>query len=182
MNSNQHHPSTELRVKRIRPEAVMPFYAHPGDSGMDLVAAESLVLAPGEVGMVPTGLILSIPRGFEVQIRARSGLSLRTRLRLPNSPGTIDSGYRDELHILVENASQASLVEDPEAIYEVSERLCRHGTYRIEAGDRIAQMVFARVTEATLIDESEALEFESEDRGGGFGSSGTRVEGGNEAP
>lgn len=159
-----------LEIQRIRPTAVLPSYAHEGDAGMDIVAAEAVTLAPGEVQAVPTGLILRIPRGYEVQIRPRSGLSLKTRLRLPNSPGTIDSGYRDELRILVENSSQIQAAS--EATYDLHVTDAPHGTYAIQAGDRIAQMVLAKVSQAEVVAVEAFSEHDTEDRGGGFGSSG----------
>lgn len=161
-----------LAIQRVRPQAVLPFYAHVGDAGMDVVAAEQVILAPGEVKAVPTGLILRIPHGYEVQIRPRSGLSLKTRLRLPNSPGTIDSGYRDELMILVENNSQIGAPGADDAVYDVSEREARHGSYVIHPGDRIAQMVLASVSRAEVVEVDKIENHEIEDRGGGFGSSG----------
>lgn len=162
----------QLDIQRVRPSAVLPYYAHDGDAGMDVVAAEEIVLAPGDIKAVPTGLILRIPRGYEVQIRPRSGLSLKTRLRLPNSPGTIDAGYRDELMILVENISNPVFGDAAEARYDVSEKQARHGTYTIRPGDRIAQMVLAPVTRAGIVEVSEISDYETGDRGGGFGSSG----------
>ncbi len=164
--------SVRLEIKRVRESAVMPFYANPGDAGMDLVAAEEVLLAPGETKAVPTGLILQIPEGYEVQIRPRSGLSLKTRLRLPNSPGTIDSGYKDELLILVHNASPDGF-EWP--VMDLTEKENRAGTYRIRRGDRIAQMVLAKVTTAEPWEVQEFSEAGMVNRGGGFGSSGVQV-------
>ncbi len=86
-------PDVAIHIERCRAEASLPFYAHPGDAGMDLRAAENCVIEPGQTVAVPTGLRLAIPAGFEIQIRPRSGLSLHTPLRVPNSPGTIDSGF-----------------------------------------------------------------------------------------
>ena len=95
----------EVHITRCRSNAHLPFYAKPGDAGMDLVAAEETLLAPGETKLVPTGLKVAIPEGFEIQVRPRSGLSLHTPLRIPNSPGTIDAGFRDEICIIVTNTS-----------------------------------------------------------------------------
>lgn len=165
--------SKNLEIKRIRAEARLPFYANHGDAGLDISAAEEIIIYPGETKTVATGLILNIPYGYEVQIRPRSGLSLKTRLRLPNAPGTIDSGYKDELKILIHNASP-DCSSDTE-IYDLSCKSNPAAAYKINVGDRIAQMVFAKVSSATIV---EVDEFSSEDvpnRGGGFGSSGVKL-------
>ena len=91
----------KLLIEKYREDAVIPTYAHEGDAGMDLYAAEDVIIAPGTSVLVPTGLKMAIPVGYEVQIRPRSGVSLKTALRIPNSPGTIDSGYRDEVNVIM---------------------------------------------------------------------------------
>ena len=124
----------------------------PGAAGMDVVAAltEALVLEPGDRSIVPTGLALEIPPGFEIQVRPRSGLALRHGVTLPNSPGTIDSDYRGELGVLLVN-----LGSEP---------------FTIERGLRIAQLVMAPTVRAQLIVVDE---LGSTDRGsGGFGHTG----------
>ncbi len=158
-------------VRRIRPGASLPRRNHPGDAGFDVTSAVDLVLAPGETVAVPTGLILDIPAGYEIEVRPRSGISLGTRLRIANSPGTVDHGYRDELCILVHNASCPCEVRDPEAVFELAERGNRAGSYRIAAGERIAQLVINRL--APIMMEWTSGEATGPDRGGGFGSSGT---------
>lgn len=163
-----------LEFKKLRETAILPFYAHPGDAGMDICAACEVVLKPGEAFPVPTGWALNIPLGYEVQIRPRSGLSYRTRLRLPNAPGTIDSGYKDELCILMYNASaenEASL----QLTLDVTEKENRSGVYVIRPGDRVAQMILAPVSEAENVLVT-AFSEGTQDRGGGFGSSGHRSE------
>jgi dUTP pyrophosphatase len=140
-----------IRIKRLRPEAALPTYAHgPGeDAGMDIRAAEDVLLPPGETRLAPTGLALEIPSGWEAQIRPRSGLALRHSITMPNAPATIDPGYRGELQIILLN-----LGREP---------------YQVHAGDRIAQMVITRY-EAVEWEEGELAETA---RGaGGFGSSG----------
>ena len=92
-----------VQVKRLREDAVIPQYAHAGDAGFDLVAVEGVIIKPGETKLVPTGLAVSIPEGYEIQIRPRSGKSLKTNLRIANAPGTIDSGYKGEVGIIVSN-------------------------------------------------------------------------------
>ena len=160
-----------IYIERTRPEAQLPYYVHPGDAGMDVCAAADLLLAPGETRLVPTGLILHIPQGYEVQVRPRSGLSYKTRLRLPNSPGTIDSGFKDELHIVVHNSSYEDQCSGQ--ILDCNEKQNRQAFYQIKAGDRIAQLVVAAVS-AAILSEGRPPEDANMvvDRGGGFGHSG----------
>lgn len=132
----------------------LPDYATEGAAGADLRAnlpdRGRMVLAPGARALVPTGLLLAIPQGYEVQVRPRSGLALRHGITLPNAPGTIDSDYRGPLGVIVLNAGEAA--------------------FEIAHGDRIAQMVVAPVLRATFR-EAEALPGTA--RGaGGFGSTG----------
>lgn len=140
-----------IRIKKLHPHAHLPEYAHgpAEDAGMDIRCIEALTLEPGVPQAVPTGLALEIPSGFEVQIRPRSGLALKHAITLPNSPATIDPGYRGELKIILLNLGKAP--------------------YQVHAGDRIAQMVVARYEPV----EWEEGELAESIRGvGGFGSSG----------
>ena len=140
-----------IRIKRLRPDASLPHYAHgpEEDAGMDLRAVERVVLAPGMAHGVPTGLAIELPAGYEAQIRPRSGLALKHAITLPNSPATIDPGYRGEIGIILLN-----LGSEP---------------YTVHPGDRIAQMVVARY-EPVEWDEGGLA---GSTRGsGGFGSSG----------
>lgn len=141
----------KLKVQRLRPDAELPSYAHgPGeDAGMDLRAVEAVMLAPGVPAQVPTGIAIELPPGYEAQIRPRSGLALKHAITLPNSPATIDPGYRGEIRVILLNLGAAP--------------------YQIERGDRIAQMVIARYEAVEWIEE----ELTSSVRGpNGFGSSG----------
>jgi dUTP pyrophosphatase len=140
-----------LRIKRLSPDARIPSYAHgPGeDAGMDLRATERTILAPGTPKLVPTGLAIELPAGYEAQIRPRSGLALKHAITLPNAPATIDPGYRGEIKVILLNLGA--------------------GDYVIEKGDRIAQMVIARYE----VVEWQESELSDSARGeGGFGSSG----------
>jgi dUTP pyrophosphatase len=140
-----------LRIRRIHPDATLPKYAHgpEEDAGMDLCAVEDALLEPNVPQAVPTGLTLELPSGYEAQIRPRSGLALKHAISVPNSPGTIDPGYRGEVKVILINLGRAP--------------------YQIHKGDRIAQMVIARY-EALEIVEGELSE--STRGAGGFGSSG----------
>ena len=141
-----------LPIRRLDSEIPLPIYAKPGDAGADLVAAEGLVLtAGGGRALVATGIAIAIPEGFAGFIQPRSGLALKHGVTCLNSPGLIDSGYRDELKVLLINT-------DPENDYEV------------KRGDRIAQLVIQAVEQAEwdLVDD-----LGSSARGtGGFGHSG----------
>ncbi|MGA8029657.1 MAG: dUTP diphosphatase [Bryobacteraceae bacterium] len=141
----------QIRIKKLNPDAHLPEYAHgpTEDAGLDVRCIEGGVLEPGVPKAFATGLALEIPAGYEVQIRPRSGLALKHAITLPNSPATIDPGYRGELKIILLNLGKL--------IYEV------------HAGDRIAQMVVAQYEPV----EWEEGELAESARGiGGFGSSG----------
>ncbi len=161
----------EIFVEVCREDAVLPRYTNPGDAGMDVYAAEEVIIAPGETVVVPTGLKLAIPEEYEIQVRPRSGLSLKTPIRIPNSPGTIDSGYRDELGIIVNNNSDKSLCEKDTAPYTLDEKGNKSGTYVIRKGDRIAQIVLQVVPKMVLTQVSSVKDI-GFNRGGGFGSTG----------
>jgi dUTP diphosphatase len=142
----------KIRIKRLREDAFLPAYAHGAleDAGLDLQAVEEKTLRPGAPQLVATGLAIELPPGYEAQIRPRSGLALKHAITLPNSPATIDPGYRGEIRVIMLNLGS----ED----------------YTIRRGDRIAQMIIARYETA----EWELGELGDSRRGtGGFGSSGT---------
>lgn len=141
----------KIRIQRLSPAASLPVYAHgpDEDAGMDLTALEDVLLLPQQPALVPTGLAIELPPGYEAQVRPRSGLALKHAITIPNSPATIDPGYRGEIKVILLNSGAAP--------------------YQIHKGDRIAQMVIARY-EAIEWDES-ALN-DSTRGAGGFGSSG----------
>src|SRR5580693_2159660 len=141
-----------MRIKRLHPDAMVPRYAHgpEEDAGMDLHAVEPVTLAPGETKLVPTGLTIELPPGFEAQIRPRSGLALKHSITLPNSPATIDPGYRGEIRVILQNLGRE--------------------VFEIHPGDRIAQMVIARYEAVEWVEHEELSE--SARGAGGFGSSG----------
>jgi dUTP pyrophosphatase len=141
----------QIRIQRIHPDAVLPRYAHgpDEDAGMDLIAVEEVTLDPQVPRMVPTGLTIELPPGYEAQVRPRSGLALKHAISMPNTPGTIDPGYRGEIRVILIN-----LGREP---------------YTVHAGDRIAQMIVARYEAVEWIEEALA---DSTRGQGGFGSSG----------
>ena len=128
----------------------MPAYAHASDAGMDVRSVRELVIPPGGRALVPTGLVVNLPAGYEAQVRPRSGLALKAGVTVLNSPGTIDAGYRGEIGVILANFGQDD--------------------FKVNVGDRIAQLVIAPVLQPVVV---EATEVDSTDRGaGGFGSTG----------
>lgn len=159
-----------LKIEKIRPEAVFPTYAHEGDAGMDLYSCEDVIIEPGRSALIPIGIKMAIPVGYEVQIRPRSGISLNTPIRIPNAPGTIDAGYRDEINVILYNTSFMNEAEDG-LPFSLKTKGNKHGNYKINKGDRVAQMVFAKVC-SPKIEVVLSVSEEGTNRGGGFGSSG----------
>ena len=141
----------QIKIKKLSPNASLPEYAHgpEEDAGLDVRSIESAVLLPNVALAVSTGLAFEIPSGYEVQLRPRSGLALKHAITLPNSPATIDPGYRGELKVIMLNLGKMP--------------------YEIKEGDRIAQMVVSKYEAVTW---NEADLADSTRGEGGFGSSG----------
>lgn len=159
----------DVFVEVIREGVRLPAYSNPYDAGMDVCAAEDVTIEPGQTVIVPTGLKFAIPEGYEIQVRPRSGISLRTPLRLSNSPGTIDAGYRDELGILITNTSPDP--DDPKKVWALDSKGNQKGSYLIKKGERIAQLVLAEVPRMNLV-KVDSVSNIGTNRGGGFGSTG----------
>jgi dUTP pyrophosphatase len=141
----------ELRVVRLRDDAVVPTRAHPGDAGLDLVAVSRLELAPGERGIVDTGVAVAVPDGHAGFLLRRSGLAANHGVTVLNAPGLIDSGYRGELKVILLNTD-------------------REDTFVVEPGERVAQLV---VLPIGLFEPLEVEQLDSTERGhGGHGSTG----------
>ena len=139
-----------LRIRKLQPDAVVPHYAHPGDAGMDLFAAEATVIPASESRMVRTGIAIELPPATEAQVRPRSGLAAKHGITVLNSPGTIDAGYRGEVCVILINHGKAS--------------------FSVEKGMKIAQMVIQHVL---TVNVEEVTELSDTRRGtGGFGSTG----------
>ncbi|HKY66194.1 MAG TPA: dUTP diphosphatase [Acidimicrobiales bacterium] len=145
-------PVLRVPVVRLDPDLPLPSYARPGDAGADLVAREAVLLRRGGGrGLVGTGIALALPAGFAGFVQPRSGLALRHGVTCLNTPGLIDSGYRDELRVLLVNT-------DPDE------------DYGVERGDRIAQLVIQRVEHVSFAAVSS---LDASERGpGGFGHTG----------
>lgn len=177
----------KVKIKRMREGVQLPEYKSVLASGFDLAAAEDVLVRPGETVVVPTGIAVELPPGYELQVRPRSGVSKRTKLRISNTPGTIDADYRGEIGILVDNLMPATTWVT-NGVLTIEEELepfnddpfsddnedakFMYGTYLIRRGDRIAQAVIAPVVRAEFVEVDELSETE---RGaGGFGSTGVR--------
>ena len=139
-----------LKIKRLVPDAVLPAFAHPDDSGMDLCATEDAVLEPGARALIHTGLSFELPPSTELQLRPRSGLAIRNGISMVNTPATIDEGYRGEVCVILIN-----LGSEP---------------FAVKKGMRIAQAVLCPIIRPNIV---EADTLSETDRGiGGFGSTG----------
>jgi dUTP pyrophosphatase len=141
---------TELPVRRLRADAVVPTQAYAGDAGLDLAACERVELGPGERAVVPTGLAIAVPEGYAGFVQPRSGLAAEHGLTILNTPGLIDSGYRGELRVVLHNSDRTT-------------------PFVVEPGLRIAQLVVLPVAALELVEVGELPESERGARG--FGSS-----------
>ncbi len=145
---------TEVLIKKLSEDVELPKYETSGSSGMDLAANidQQIKIEPGKTAIIPTGISLSIPKNFEIQIRPRSGLAVKNQVTVLNTPGTIDADYRGEIKVILINLGD--------------------NTYIVEKGTRIAQMVLCPIIK-TKLKEVENLDLT--DRGsGGFGSTGAK--------
>jgi dUTP pyrophosphatase len=141
----------ELPVRRLDPELPLPDYAHPGDAGADLRAADEVVLPPGGRVTVGTGLAVAVPDGYAAFVHPRSGLASRHGITVVNAPGTVDAGYRGEIRVVLLNTDATE-------------------PFTVRRGDRIAQLVVQPVTRVRFLD---VAELPPTPRGeGGFGSTG----------
>lgn len=159
----------EIYVEKCREDIDLPSYANLGDAGMDICAAEDVVIKPGETVIIPTGIKVAIPQGYEIQVRPRSGISFKNPLRIPNSPGTIDAGYREEIGVIMTNISNEEYVN--EGPYRIGDKGNKQGIYEIKKGDRIAQIVLQKVPSIKFVEVISVKEI-GNDRKGGFGSTG----------
>jgi len=140
----------EIKFKKITPDSIIPEYMSKGSSGSDIYADEELIINPGEIKLVSTGFKLSIPEGFEGQVRPRSGLALKHGITVLNAPGTIDSDYRGEVKVILINLGKEN--------------------FKINKGDRIAQLIIAEVVRANFTITEELEDTIRSD--GGFGHTG----------
>lgn len=142
--------SIEVKFKKLHQEAQLPIYATEEAAGMDVRSVADMAIGKGQYAMIPTGLSVEIPKGWELQVRPRSGLAAKNGVTVLNSPGTVDSDYRGEIKVLLIN----------------------HGeyTFSVKSGDRIAQLVLAKAPQASIVEVKEIAV--TERNSGGFGSTG----------
>lgn len=166
----------QIPIELCHPEAKIPQYANISDSGMDVYALDDYTIAPGETQLIPTGIKLALPPGYEIQVRPKSGRALKTKLRIANTPGTVDAGYRDEIKVIVEN------IEPPikDIAYDFDDngtpiiKSILHGAaHTIGKGEKFCQLVLMEVPKAALYRVEQVSKI-GENRGGGFGSTGLK--------
>jgi len=143
----------KIEIQLLDPDIELPSYAKPGDAGLDLRSRVDMTLAPGMRALVPTGVAIAIPAGYVGLVHPRSGLAIKNGISMVNTPGTIDSGYRGEIAVILIN-------------HDLKE------SFEIKRGDRIAQLVIQQVEVAEIVEVQELAV--SERGAGGFGSSGLR--------
>jgi dUTP pyrophosphatase len=173
-----------VKVKRLSEDAILPSYAKQGDAGADICASQDVIIKPGETVVIPTDIAIEIPPNYEVQIRPRSGITAKTKLRV--QLGTVDSGYRGPIGVIIDNiAAPVVAVQDGDLVpfmaypktldgEDYTRLWYPRGTYVIRRGDRIAQAIINQHETALF---SEVNELSGSERGnGGFGSSGVRGE------
>lgn len=164
----------KVPIEICNENAKLPEYAHMTDSGMDVFAIEDITIHPGETVLVPTGIKVALPVGYELQVRPKSGRALKTKMRVANAPGTIDQGYRDEVGIIIDNIEPP--IKDISYTFddngEIHITSIEHGRdMHIGKGEKICQLVIAEVVKAYWVNVDTVRDI-GEDRGGGFGSSG----------
>jgi len=143
----------KVHVAKIHEDAIFPHYVHPGDSGMDLYSIEVITIAAGETTLIHTGLKIAVPENYEAQVRPKSGLALKHSVTVLNTPGTVDSGYRGEVCVILTNHSR-----EP---------------FHIQKHTKIAQLVICPVVQAEVV---EVASLDETARGeGGFGSTGIKL-------
>lgn len=162
-----------IPIEYCHENAKMPTYAHLTDSGMDIYALEDITIAPGETKLIPTGLKVAIPSGYELQVRPKSGRCLKTKLRVANTPGTIDAGYRDEIGVIIDNIEpfiKSAQIDENGRLYNVE----FGSSHTIGAGEKFAQLVLCEVPKAAFYEVESVAKIENDGRTGGFGSSGLK--------
>jgi len=143
----------DVKIKKLHPDAIIPTYGSKYAAGFDFYALEDIIIRPGETDLIKTGIAMAIPEGYEIQVRPRSGMSLKTSFRVANAPGTIDSDYRGECCVIGHNLADGKL-----------------RNISIKKGDRIAQGVLGKIPQANF---QVVEDLDDTERGqGGFGSTG----------
>lgn len=162
-----------IPIEYCREDAKMPTYAHLTDAGMDIYLTEDVTIHPGETKLIPTGIKVAIPLGYELQVRPKSGRSLNSKLRIANTPGTIDAGYRDEICIIADNIDQ--VIKGGELDEEGRLTGILWGSdITLGKGEKIAQLVLSEVPKAVFYEVESVAAIENDGRKGGFGSTGDK--------
>ena len=162
-----------IPIEKCHTNAKIPTYAHLTDSGMDVYALEDITIAPGETKLIPIGIKVAIPSGYELQVRPKSGRCLKTKLRIANTPGTIDAGYRDEIGIIVDNIEpyiKSAKIDEEGRMYDVQ----FGSSFTIGEGEKFAQLVLCEVPKAAFYKIDNVADIPNDGRDGGFGSSGLK--------
>ena len=162
-----------IPIEYCRTDAKMPTYAHLTDAGMDIYLTEDITIHPGETKLIPTGLKVALPLGYELQVRPKSGRSLKSKLRIANTPGTIDAGYRDEIGIIVDNIDpviRSAEIDESGRLYNV----LWGSDITLTKGEKIAQLVLSEVPKAVFYEVESVSTIENDGRQGGFGSTGDK--------
>ena len=162
-----------IPIEYCRPDAKMPTYAHLTDAGMDIYLTEDVTIHPGETKLIPTGLKVALPLGYELQVRPKSGRSLKSKLRISNTPGTIDAGYRDEIGIIVDNIDQVIKGGELDEAGRLTGILWG-SDITLSKGEKIAQLVLSEVPKAVFYEVESVSTIENDGRNGGFGSTGDK--------
>lgn len=166
----------QIPIELCRPDAKIPTYANIGDAGLDVYALEDITIHPGETKLIKTGLKVAIPYGYELQVRPKSGRALKTKFRVANTPGTIDSGYRDEIGVIIDNIEPP--IKNITYEFDLNGRpqitSIEHGSdFTIGKGEKFAQLVLNEIPKVNFYQVETVANMEG-DRGGGFGSSGLK--------
>ena len=165
-----------IPIQKLSEDAKLPAYAHLTDSGLDVYALEDITINPGEIKLIPIGIKVALPKGTELQVRPKSGLSLKSHLRVANAPGTIDEGYKDEIGVIIENNSspikEITYDFDEETHYPIITSIVTNPPIYITKGQKFAQLVLMEVSKASWKEVENIEIFGAEDRGGGYGSTG----------
>lgn len=175
-----------VKIRKVRPHAVVPTYGTAGAACFDLYAAEDVIIAPGDTAAVPVGFAVELPDGYEMQIRPRSGISLKTKLRVANSPGCVDSDFRGEVAVIFDNIFEtlyekdgtpaftdvvATLDGKNDDITFAKTHAFVSGTVHIRRGERIAQAAVVPIPRVSFVEVDEELT-QTERGAGGFGHTG----------
>lgn len=170
-----------IPIELCHENAKIPQYAHVSDSGVDVYALDDITVKPGETVLVPTGIKVALPPGYELQVRPKSGRALKTKLRVANTPGTIDSGYRDEIKVIIENVDPPIRkidihdwdINDSDPYIRFSD--IEFGqSYTIGKGEKFCQLVLSEVPKSVFYRVESIEKVDDIDRGGGFGSTGLK--------